>query len=136
MLQAPTAGADGCDVKPRALVCEDNPTLRSVVGQLVEAHGWSATAAETATDALYLAAELHPDLVVVDIGLVGMSGLESIPRLRAGCPEARVVAMSVTNRGLELCLGAGACAVVTTSDLSRLDEVLSSLEVGAAVCSG
>jgi DNA-binding response OmpR family regulator len=116
-------------VKPRALVCEDDPTLRSVVGDLVEAHGWTATVAATATDAIDQANRLHPDLVVLDIGLVGMSGLESIPRLRAGSPHSRVVAMSLTDRGLELCLDAGACAVVTTSDLGRLDELLTDLEV-------
>ena len=119
-------------MKPRALVCEDNPVLRSVVGDLVEAHGWAAISASTATDALDLATSLHPDLVVLDISLVGMSGLESIPRLRAGCPEARVVAISTSERGLELCLDAGACAAVAKADLGRLDEVLSDLEAGAA----
>jgi CheY-like chemotaxis protein len=102
------------------------------VGELVEAHGWTATGASTANEALDKAAKLHPDLVVLDIDLVGMSGLESIPRLRAGCPEARVVAVSVADRGLDLCLGAGACAVATTSDLGRLDEVLAGLQAGAA----
>ena len=119
-------------MKPRALVCEDNPALRSVVGHLVEAHGWDAAEASTATDAIDMASRLEPDLVVMDIDLVGMSGLESIPRVRAGCPKARVVAMSGSDRGLELCLDAGACAVVTTADLKRLDEVLARLEVGAA----
>jgi len=118
--------------KPRALVCEENAALRTVVGELVEAHGWTATVASTATDALDKASQLHPDLVVLDISLVGMSALESIPRLRAGCPEARVVAMSGTTRGMDLCLGVGACAVVTTTDLGRLDAVLAGLEAGQA----
>jgi len=115
-------------VKPRALVCEDNPALQLSVGALVEAHGWSATVAATATAAIEMAAALHPDLVVLDMALVGMSGLESIPRVRAGCPEARVVALSETAWGLDLCLGVGACAVVTAADLDRLDAVLSGLE--------
>ena len=121
------------DVKPRALVCEDNPALRSAVGDIVEAHGWTATGASTATDAIDLAGRLHPDLVILDIDLVGMSGLESIPRVRAGCPGARVVAISVHDRSLlKLCLDAGACAVVTTSDLQRLDEILATLETSQA----
>lgn len=132
MLQAAPRFADGCKMKPRALVCEDNAALRSLVGDLVEAHGWAASEASTAGDAIAMARALHPDLVLLDIDLVGMSGLESIPRVRAGCPQARVVAMSVTDRGLELCLGAGACAVVKTSDLSRLDEVLADLEASQA----
>jgi CheY-like chemotaxis protein len=120
------------EVKPRALVCEDDPLLRSAVGDLVEAHGWATIEAATAVDAIDKAVALHPDLIVMDIDLVGMSGLESIPRVRAGCPGARVVALAVTDRGLELCLGAGACAVVTTADLHHLDEVLAGLEDGAA----
>ena len=119
-------------MKPRALVCQDDPKLRSVVGDLVEARGWTATTASTATEAIDMATRLHPDLVVLDIDLVGMSGLESIPRVRANCPDARVVAVSVGDRGLELCFGAGACAAVTMTDLVRLDEVLAFLQAGAA----
>ena len=132
MLQLGRSRADTWSVRPRALVCEDNPALCSVVGDLVEAHGWSATRASTATDALELASALHPDLVVLDISLVGMSGLESIPRLRADCPETRVVAMAASERGHDLCLDAGACAVVTTADLDRLDQVLADLQSDAA----
>jgi len=109
-------------------VCEDNPLLRSVVGGLVAAHGWATVEASTASDAIRQATALHPDLVLLDIDLVGMSGLESIPRVRAGCPEARVVAMCVGNRGFDLCLGVGACAVVSTTDLDQLESVLAGLE--------
>lgn len=120
-------------MRPRALVCEDNPTLRSAVGDIVEAHGWATIGASTAIDAIDLASRLHPDLVVLDIDLVGMSGLESIPRVRAGCPGVRVVALSVNEHALlRLCLDAGACAVVTSSDLHRLDEVLAGLEAEQA----
>ena len=119
-------------MRRQALVCEDNPALRSTFGDLIEAHGWTTVEVSTATDAIDKATALHPDLVLVDIGLVGMSGLESIPRLRAGCPDVRVVAVSGTRRGLDLCLTAGACAVVETSDLARLDEVLTFLEAGEA----
>jgi len=124
--------ADAWEVRPRALVCEDDPALRSVVGDLLEAHGWATVEAATATDAIDKATELRPDLVLLDIDLVGMSGLESIPRVRAGCPEARVVAMSVVDRALQLCLDAGACAVVTAADLVNLEAVLAGLEAGEA----
>ena len=120
------------EVKPRALVCEDDSALRAVVGDLVEAHGWATIEAATASDAIDMARTLHPDLVVLDVELAGMSGLESIPRVRAGCPGVRVVAMAETGQAAELCLDAGACAVVTTDDLDRLDQVLAELETGAA----
>jgi len=119
-------------MRPQALVCEDNPLLRSMVGDLVAAHGWSTIEASTANDAIRKATALHPDLVLLDIDLVGMSGLESIPRVRAGCPEARVVAMCVGDRGFDLCLGVGACAVVSTADLGGLEKVLAGLEASEA----
>ena len=111
-------------MKRQALVCEDNVALRTLVGRLVEAHGWAATMARTAKDAMAMAAQLHPDLVVVDVEFSGLSGLETIPRLRAGWPGARVVAVSASNWAPELCLGVGARAVVTATNLCRLDEVL------------
>lgn len=119
-------------MKPRALVCDGDSALRAVVGDLVEAHGWTTCEAATASDAIDMARTLHPDLVVLDIELSGMSGLESIPRMRAGCPGVRVVAMTGTGQPAELCLGAGACAVVPHDDLVRLDQVLADLETGEA----
>ncbi|MEO5679364.1 MAG: response regulator [Acidimicrobiales bacterium] len=119
-------------MKPRALVCEDDSALRAAVGDLLEAHGWAATEAATATAAIDMASALHPDLVVLDVELSGMSGLESIPRVRAGSPGVRVVAMSVRGQAPDLCLSAGACAVVDTHDLRRLEEVLAGLEISQA----
>jgi len=119
-------------VKPRALICEDDSALRAVVGDLLVAHGWVTSEALTASDAIDMASTLHPDLMVLDVELAGMSGLESIPRVRAGTPGVRVVAMSGTGWAPDLCLGAGACAVVTADDLDRLDQLLTALEVQAA----
>jgi len=120
------------DMKPRALVCENDSALRAVVGDLVEAHGWTASGASTATDAIDMTRALHPDLVVLDIELSGMSGLESIPRVQAGWPGVRVVAISGPHQSQKLCLDAGACAVVPSDDLDRLDQVLAQLETGEA----
>lgn len=89
-----------------------------------------ASEAHSASEAVDLATSLHPDLVVLDIEFAGLSGLESIPRVRSGWPAARVVAIADTGRGLELCLGVGACAVA--SDLDRLDQVLAGLVTAAA----
>lgn len=119
-------------MKPRALVCEGDSALRAAFGGLVAAHGWLTSEPSSATDAVALAAALHPDLVVLDIEFAGVSALESIPQVRAGWPGARVVAISGTGQAPELCLGAGACAVVTASDLARLDAVLAGLVPNAA----
>lgn len=122
----------GCrwdSMKPRALVCEGDAALRAVVGDLLTAHGWVASEACTATDVIDLATTLHPDLVVLDIEFAGLSCLESIPRVRAVWPEARVVAISASGQALELCLRVGAYAVVTTANLAHLNDVLAGVEL-------
>ena len=132
MLQPRTGPADACRVKPRALLCEGDPALRARVAELLLAHGWMASEAHSAAEAVDLATSLHPDLVVLDVEFAGLSGLESIPRVRSGWPAARVVAIAGTGRGLELCLGVGACAVVAASDLDLLDHVLAGLVTAVA----
>ena len=55
--------------------------------QVGEAHG--------GPEALELAAELHPDLVLVDVRMPGMDGVETAHRLGTTAPEAVVVLVSV-----------------------------------------
>ena len=132
MLQPRTGPADVSNVKPRALLCEGDPALRARLSDVLRAHGWLASEASTATDVITLTTLLHPDLVVLDVEFAGLSGLESIPRVMASWPSARVVAISGTGRAVELCLRVGACAVVTASDLGGLEAVLGELECSVA----
>ena len=72
--------------------------------------------AGTANDsraALQLAATLQPDVVVMDICMAGMNGIETTRRLVAQFPKLKVVALSALahNYALEM-LGAGACGYV------------------------
>jgi DNA-binding NarL/FixJ family response regulator len=52
-----------------------------------------------------------PDVMLVDIGLPGMSGIEGIPQLREHCPEARILVLSVydDDERIFAALCAGAC---------------------------
>lgn len=67
----------------RVLVVEDDPTVAEVVsGYLVRA-GYAVEHAPDGPDALHRAAERRPDLVLLDLMLPGMDGLEVCRRLRA-----------------------------------------------------
>ncbi|MGH8775788.1 MAG: response regulator transcription factor [Jiangellaceae bacterium] len=67
---------------PRVLVVDDDPTVSDVVRRYLERAGFAVDKAADGPAALALAAERAPDLVVLDLMLPGMSGLEVCRRLR------------------------------------------------------
>ncbi len=72
------------------LIVEDNEQNRKLARDLLRVHGYRTIEAETGEDGVALAAERAPDLVVMDIHLPGMSGIEAIAKLRAA-PTTRAV---------------------------------------------
>ena len=83
-------------MSPRILVVEDNPANRELVTDLLEAAGYQVHAAASAEDGLRLARELRPDLILMDLSLPGMDGLEATRALRqdAATSNLRVVALT------------------------------------------
>jgi two-component system invasion response regulator UvrY len=78
------------------MVVDDQPPFRSVARIVVGmVGGWRVTAeAETGEDALAEAARSHPEVVLMDINLPGISGIEATRRLLAAEPSTTVVLMS------------------------------------------
>ena len=72
------------------LVVEDNEQNRKLARDLLQVHGYRTIEAETGEDGVALAAERTPDLVVMDIHLPGISGIEALAQLRAQ-PETRAI---------------------------------------------
>lgn len=78
-----------------ALIVDDHPGFRSEARQLLVVDGFEVVGeARDAADALRQAARLRPDLVVLDIGLPDMSGLELVGRLRDASSRSLVVLVS------------------------------------------
>src|SRR4029077_2165654 len=67
----------------RVLVVEDNIDAGDSLSMLLRLHGHEVQVARFEPTALELAASFHPALVLLDIGLPGMSGYEVARRLRA-----------------------------------------------------
>ncbi|WP_405941254.1 response regulator transcription factor [Streptomyces sp. NBC_00207] len=90
------------DVTGRVLVVDDDPTVSEVVAGYLERAGYTVERAADGPAALDAAARHRPDLVVLDLMLPGMDGLEVCRRLRAradGRPSVPVVML--TARGDE-----------------------------------
>ncbi|HUM68885.1 MAG TPA: response regulator, partial [Chloroflexota bacterium] len=68
--------------KPKILVVEDEASIRKIVQTYLESAGFSVTCVDNGRDALTLALSTQPDLVVLDLNLPGMDGMEVATRLR------------------------------------------------------
>lgn len=74
----------GCEVlNRRALVVDDSEVLRRLIEMCLRPAGFDVAAAGSGAEALAIAPEFNPDLVVLDIGLPDMAGWEVLEGLRA-----------------------------------------------------
>ena len=70
--------------KRSILVVDDNPDIRMVIGALLKRHRYEVTLAESGEEALSILAKGDPDLILLDLKMPRMSGLELLSRLRKG----------------------------------------------------
>ena len=112
--------------EPRVLVCDDEPQIRRALGVNLRARGYLVDLAETGEEALELAARHHPDVVVLDLGLPGIDGVEVIHGLR-GWTEVPIIVLSVREAESDkvAALDAGADDYVTKP--FGMDELLARL---------
>ena len=110
----------------RILVVDDEAQIRKALSVNLTARGYDVDLAATGEEALSRAAAHHPDLVLVDIGLPGIDGIEVVEGLR-GWTAVPIIVLSV--RGAEAdkvrALDAGADDYVTKP--FGMDEVLARL---------
>jgi two-component system KDP operon response regulator KdpE len=85
---------------PRILVVDDEPQIHRFLGPALEAAGFAPLRALTAGEGLRQAAERSPDLILLDLGLPDMDGIQAIPRLRA-FSSVPIVILSARDREAE-----------------------------------
>ena len=110
----------------RILVVDDERQILRALGTNLKARGYDVDLASTGEEALSLAARHHPDLVVLDLGLPGIDGIEVIRGLR-GWTAVPIIVLSVreAERDKVSALDAGADDYVTKP--FGMDELLARL---------
>ena len=78
------------------LLVEDNDNNRLLVRDVLQASGYRVVEAENAEDGLRMAAEQQPALILMDIQLPGMNGIEALQRLRADPGTRAIPVIAVT----------------------------------------
>src|SRR5256714_8945898 len=115
------------------LVVDDEPTIGEVVGRYLQRAGYATRVVHDGRGALSAVERERPDLVVLDLMLPGLDGLEVMRRLRDRDPAARLAIILLTARGEEsdrvvgLRLGADDYVVKPFSPaelVARVDAVL------------
>lgn len=86
---------------PRLLLVEDDPALAELLEFRFRGEGYAVTATPDGDEALLLAQEEVPDLVVLDWMIEGTSGIEVCRRLRRAKETAHVPIIMLTARGAE-----------------------------------
>lgn len=83
----------------RVLIVDDHPLMRRGLHQLLQLDSRFHVVAEASngTEALMLARQMQPDLVLLDLNMKGLSGLETLQILRSESIPCRVVILTVSD---------------------------------------
>jgi two-component system cell cycle response regulator DivK len=85
----------------RVLVVEDNEKNMKLVRDILQAMGYSPLEASTGEEALALAAEESPALVLMDIQLPDLDGSEALRRLRSDARTAGIPVLALTAQAMQ-----------------------------------
>ena len=88
----------------RALLCDDAPDLRMVLEPLLVREGFEVKVASEGTTAVDLAATFDPDVVIMDVVLPGIDGLEACRRIRQ-FSDAYLLILSAKNTEIDKVVG-------------------------------
>jgi DNA-binding NarL/FixJ family response regulator len=80
----------------RIVVCDDQPAFRMIVSTVLRLEADLEVVGEggDGQQAIELAVRLKPDVLLLDIAMPVMDGLEALPHIRAGSPDTKVVMLT------------------------------------------
>jgi len=114
----------------KILLVEDNPVNRRLAGFLLRSQGYQVLEATTGLEAFETVEKERPDLIVMDIQLPGMDGLEVTRKLKEQSATADIPVVAVTSYAMagdrEKALAAGCSGYVT----KPIDKTIFLAEIG------
>ncbi|MBI4199224.1 MAG: response regulator transcription factor [Chloroflexi bacterium] len=106
------------------LLVDDNPTFLRILVRFLEVHHQNEVVivgtAGGGEEALAKVQDLRPQVVLLDLAMPGLSGLEAIPRLRSTLPDVGIIALTLLdpNGYRKAALAAGANEFVAKATLA------------------
>ena len=124
----------------RILLVDDHPLTRAALAALLQQHAFEvAGEAADGEEAIVRAAELQPDLILLDLSMPALDGISALPRLREAAPHCEVVVLTAsgTEDNLLAAIRGGAAGYLLKSEPpARIVEFLRGVANGEAALSG
>ena len=124
----------------RILLVDDHPITRDALSALLAQHDFSVVGeASDGEQAIELARRLQPQLVLLDLSMPGLNGLQALPRIRDAAPDCEVVVLTAsgTEENLLSAIRGGAAGYLLKSEPpERIVQFLRGVGKGEAALSG
>jgi two-component system, NarL family, nitrate/nitrite response regulator NarL len=117
----------------RVLLVDDHALFRAGLSALISEEGFDVVGqASSGPEGIALARELAPDVVIMDLNMPGMSGVEATRALAAQAPASRVVVLTVSGDETSVteAVLAGACGYLLKD--ADVDDILAAIRAAAA----
>lgn len=117
----------------RVLLVDDHGLFRRGLRELLEEHGLAIVGeAASGEEAVELAGKLAPDVVVMDLNMPGISGVEATRRVAERSPATRVVVLTISADDTDLveAIVAGACGYVLKD--AAIEQILLGIRAAAS----
>lgn len=134
-----TASSKGNAIaKIRLLIADDHPVFREGLSRLLEEESDLEVVgvAEDGQEAVRLAQERLPNVVILDVAMPKLNGIEATKQIKAACPNTAIIALSAYGYESYMlaAIGAGATAyLLKTEDLGELVDAIRVVHAGQTV---
>jgi DNA-binding NarL/FixJ family response regulator len=123
----------------RILLVDDHDLFRTGLRNLLEEHGFAIVGeAPTGLEAVRLVRELTPDVVVMDLNMPGISGVEATRQVTSFAPLTRVIVLTISDQDEDVmnAIVAGACGyLLKDASMDDLIKGIESASVGESLIS-
>jgi DNA-binding NarL/FixJ family response regulator len=124
---------------PRILIADDHPVFRDGLSGLLDSRGFDVVGqAATGREALELARQLQPDIVIMDLHMPDLGGVEATTQITAAIPNTAVLVLTMydDDASLAAALRAGARGyLLKGADQSEIIRAIDAVSHGSAIFS-